>query len=167
MDSMDVTAESARLASVHNMHNHVAVHHGIADPLTQDVRIVPTLKFEQTYERGDRGFVTLKVILQGRLSNPTDFSEFPVSRPWTNRDLVKSDQESVALHPSVELFNGSGDITSWLKKFRRAYRRANGNRDPGPSDLIQAMDSALTGCPPDPRCVREESNFPRKLPHLQ
>ncbi|KAG6227832.1 hypothetical protein E4U26_001429 [Claviceps purpurea] len=47
--------------------------------------------------------------------------------------------------PSVELFNGSGDITSWLKKFRRAYRRANGNRDPGPSDLIQAMDSALTG----------------------
>ncbi|KAG6254363.1 hypothetical protein E4U23_006382 [Claviceps purpurea] len=38
-----------------------------------------------------------------------------------------------------------GDITSWLKKFRRAYRRANGNRDPGPSDLIQAMDSALTG----------------------
>ncbi|KAG6156005.1 hypothetical protein E4U11_005826, partial [Claviceps purpurea] len=47
--------------------------------------------------------------------------------------------------PSVELFNGSGDITSWLKKFRRAYRRANGNRDPGPSDLIQAMDIALTG----------------------
>ncbi|KAG5973615.1 hypothetical protein E4U58_004778 [Claviceps cyperi] len=47
--------------------------------------------------------------------------------------------------PSVDPFNGSGDIKNWLKKLRRAYRRANGNRDVVPSDLIQAMDSALVG----------------------
>ncbi|KAG6105152.1 hypothetical protein E4U14_005288 [Claviceps sp. LM454 group G7] len=47
-------------------------------------------------------------------------------------------------HPqTVDLFYGSGDIRSWLKKLRRSYRRVNGNQDVSPSDLTQVMDAAM------------------------
>ncbi|KAG6251031.1 hypothetical protein E4U49_007851, partial [Claviceps purpurea] len=49
-------------------------------------------------------------------------------------------------HPqNVATFDGSEDFQSWLKRLRRSYRQLNGNQDIGPSDLIQAMDSALSG----------------------
>ncbi|KAG6174846.1 hypothetical protein E4U51_000080 [Claviceps purpurea] len=49
-------------------------------------------------------------------------------------------------HPQyVATFDGSEDFQSWLKRLRRSYRQLNGNQDVGPSDLIQAMDSALSG----------------------
>ncbi|KAG6073064.1 hypothetical protein E4U16_004927 [Claviceps sp. LM84 group G4] len=34
---------------------------------------------------------------------------------------------------------------SWLKKLGQSYHGVSGNQDVSPSDLIQAMDSALTG----------------------
>ncbi|KAG6113454.1 hypothetical protein E4U13_003772 [Claviceps humidiphila] len=49
-------------------------------------------------------------------------------------------------HPqNVDSFDGSEDVQRWLKRLRRSYRLVNGNQDVGPSDLIQAMDSALRG----------------------
>ncbi|KAG6063781.1 hypothetical protein E4U32_000937 [Claviceps aff. humidiphila group G2b] len=49
-------------------------------------------------------------------------------------------------HPqSVPLFNGPGDIGSWFKRLTRDYRHANGNTDPSPSSMIQALDSAIVG----------------------
>ncbi|KAG6045839.1 hypothetical protein E4U39_001915 [Claviceps sp. Clav50 group G5] len=44
-------------------------------------------------------------------------------------------------HPqNVDTVYGSGD-----KKLRQSYRWVSGNQDVSPSDLIQAMDSTLTG----------------------
>ncbi|KAG5951743.1 hypothetical protein E4U58_001085, partial [Claviceps cyperi] len=49
-------------------------------------------------------------------------------------------------HPqSVPSFNGTGDIGGWLKRLIRDYRHANGNKDPSPSSMIQALDSAIVG----------------------
>ncbi|KAG6124471.1 hypothetical protein E4U38_008491 [Claviceps purpurea] len=49
-------------------------------------------------------------------------------------------------HPqNVDPFDGSEDVQHWLKRLRRSYRQVNGNQDVGPSNLIQAMDSALCG----------------------
>ncbi|KAG5974357.1 hypothetical protein E4U58_003145, partial [Claviceps cyperi] len=49
-------------------------------------------------------------------------------------------------HPqSVPSFNGTGDIGGWLKRLTRDYRHANGNKDPPPSSMIQALDSAIVG----------------------
>ncbi|KAG6107171.1 hypothetical protein E4U13_007076 [Claviceps humidiphila] len=49
-------------------------------------------------------------------------------------------------HPqSVPLFDGSGDLKSWSKILIRDYRHANGNKDPHPSSMIQALDNAIVG----------------------
>ncbi|KAG5948742.1 hypothetical protein E4U58_002079, partial [Claviceps cyperi] len=49
-------------------------------------------------------------------------------------------------HPqSIPLFDGSGDLKSWSKRLIRYYRRANGNEDPHPSSMIQALDNAIVG----------------------
>ncbi|KAG5927240.1 hypothetical protein E4U60_000238 [Claviceps pazoutovae] len=49
-------------------------------------------------------------------------------------------------HPqSVPSFNGTGDIGGWLKRLTRDYRRSNGNKDPSPSSMIQALDNAIVG----------------------
>ncbi|KAG6157646.1 hypothetical protein E4U37_007070 [Claviceps purpurea] len=62
-------------------------------------------------------------------------------------------------HPqNVDPFDGSEDVQRWLKRLRRSYRQVNGNQDVGPSDLIQAMDSALSG---------EAAKFVEKSPLLR
>ncbi|KAG6103518.1 hypothetical protein E4U13_000545, partial [Claviceps humidiphila] len=49
-------------------------------------------------------------------------------------------------HPqSVPSFNGTGDIGGWFKTLIRDYRHANGNKDPSPSCMIQALDNAIVG----------------------
>ncbi|KAG6111744.1 hypothetical protein E4U14_002282 [Claviceps sp. LM454 group G7] len=49
-------------------------------------------------------------------------------------------------HPqSVPSFDGSGDLKSWSRRLIRDYRHANGNTDPSPSSMIQALDSAIVG----------------------
>ncbi|KAG6282051.1 hypothetical protein E4U09_000809 [Claviceps aff. purpurea] len=49
-------------------------------------------------------------------------------------------------HPqNVDSFDGSGDFQTWVKRLRRSYRRVNNGKDVGPSDIIQAIDSALAG----------------------
>ncbi|KAG6112152.1 hypothetical protein E4U13_004395 [Claviceps humidiphila] len=49
-------------------------------------------------------------------------------------------------HPqSVPSFNGTGDIGGWFKTLIRDYRYANGNKDPSPSCMIQALDNAIVG----------------------
>ncbi|KAG6105969.1 hypothetical protein E4U14_004814, partial [Claviceps sp. LM454 group G7] len=48
------------------------------------------------------------------------------------------------IHPqSVPSFNGTGDIGGWFKRLIRDYRHANGNKDPSPSSMVQALDSAI------------------------
>ncbi|KAG6022811.1 hypothetical protein E4U19_004755 [Claviceps sp. Clav32 group G5] len=62
-------------------------------------------------------------------------------------------------HPeNVDSFDGSEDVQRWLKRLRRSYRQVNGNQDVGPSDLIQAMDSVLSG---------EAAKFVEKSPLLR
>ncbi|KAG6024969.1 hypothetical protein E4U40_002919 [Claviceps sp. LM458 group G5] len=62
-------------------------------------------------------------------------------------------------HPeNVDSFDGSEDVQRWLKRLRRSYRQVNGNQDVSPSDLIQAMDSALSG---------EAAKFVEKTPLLR
>ncbi|KAG6121727.1 hypothetical protein E4U13_003995 [Claviceps humidiphila] len=49
-------------------------------------------------------------------------------------------------HPqSVPSFDGSGDLKSWSRRLIRDYRHANGNKDPHPSSMIQALDNAIVG----------------------
>ncbi|KAG6282168.1 hypothetical protein E4U48_005083 [Claviceps purpurea] len=49
--------------------------------------------------------------------------------------------------PNITPFRGGEgeNIGCWLKRLRSSYLRANNGRDVGPSELIQAIDSALGG----------------------
>ncbi|KAG5930757.1 hypothetical protein E4U59_000894, partial [Claviceps monticola] len=54
---------------------------------------------------------------------------------------------SVTHPPNITPFKGGEgeNIGHWLKRLRSSYFRANNGRDVGPSELIQAIDSALCG----------------------